>query len=105
LADTTDQQRRFAQHPLHARPRATPTSSRSRKLADPGAELDKERGARLPEKDGEPGYADCSDRRAVAFPRRLVLHRRGRNEALPPRPVEKRISNNLVLRSCAWPSS
>ena len=33
----------------------------------------------------------------------LVLHRRGRNEALPPRPVEKRISNNLVLMKMKHP--
>ena len=49
-------------------------------------------------KTGEPGYADCSDSLLSHFLDGLVLHRRGRNDALPPRPVEKRISNNLVLK-------
>ena len=28
----------------------------------------------------------------------LVIHCRGRNESLPPRPVEKRVTNNVVLK-------
>ena len=49
-------------------------------------------------KEGEEGCQDCSDRVLAHFLDGLVLHRRGRNEHLPPRPVEKRISNNLVLK-------
>ena len=68
------------------------------KLADPALKLDKETVHACLRKDGEPGYADCSDSLLSHFLDGLVLHRRGRNEALPPRPVEKRISNNLVLK-------
>jgi uncharacterized protein YehS (DUF1456 family) len=28
----------------------------------------------------------------------LVIHHRGRDDTLPPRPVEKRMTNNLVLK-------
>jgi uncharacterized protein YehS (DUF1456 family) len=28
----------------------------------------------------------------------LVFYRRGRDESLPPRPVEKRVTNNVVLK-------
>ena len=68
------------------------------KLADPALALDKAAVGSYLKKDGEEGYADCGDPVLSHFLDGLVLHRRGRNEALPPRPVEKRISNNLVLK-------
>ena len=68
------------------------------RLADPGLVLDKESVHAFLKKEGEEGYADCSDRVLAHFLDGLVLHRRGRNEHLPPRPVEKRVSNNLVLK-------
>ena len=68
------------------------------KLADPALVLDKQSVHACLAKEGEPGYAECSDRVLAHFLDGLVLHRRGRNDALPPRPVEKRISNNLVLK-------
>lgn len=49
-------------------------------------------------KDEEEGYAECSDRVLAHFLDGLVLHYRGRNESLPPRPVEQRITNNVVLK-------
>jgi len=67
-------------------------------LADPSLELDRETVHALLRKEGEPGYADCSDRVLAHFLDGLVLHRRGRDETRPPRPVEKRITNNLVLK-------
>jgi uncharacterized protein YehS (DUF1456 family) len=67
-------------------------------MADPALKLDKESVHACLRKDGEPGYAECSDSLLAHFLDGLVLHRRGRNEALPTRPVEKRISNNLVLK-------
>ena len=67
-------------------------------LADPALKLDRETVHANLRKDDEPGYADCSDSTLAHFLDGLVLHRRGRNEAVPPRPVEKRISNNLVLK-------
>ena len=67
-------------------------------LADPGLELDKEAVHSFLKKEGEAGYADCSDRVLAHFLDGLVLHRRGRDESRPARPVEKRVSNNLVLK-------
>ena len=67
-------------------------------LVDPALVLDKDSVHSYLKKDGEPGYADCSDHVLAHFLDGLVLHRRGRDDSLPPRPVEKRISNNLVLK-------
>jgi uncharacterized protein YehS (DUF1456 family) len=68
------------------------------KLADPSLVLDKASVPGFLKKEGEPGYADCSDRVLAHFLDGLVLHRRGRAEGVALRPVEKRISNNLVLK-------
>ena len=67
-------------------------------LADPALALDRETVHAFLRKEGEPGYADCSDRVLAHFLDGLVLHRRGRDETRPPRPMEKRITNNLVLK-------
>jgi uncharacterized protein YehS (DUF1456 family) len=40
----------------------------------------------------------CSDRLLAHFLDGLVVYFRGRDESQPPRPVEKRITNNLVLK-------
>ena len=68
------------------------------KLADPALKLDKEAVQSYLRKEGEPGFAECSDSVLAHFLDGLVLHRRGRTENAPPRPVEKRITNNLVLK-------
>jgi uncharacterized protein YehS (DUF1456 family) len=49
-------------------------------------------------KDDDPGYVECSDSVLARFLDGLVVYYRGRNEGQPPRPVEKRITNNLVLK-------
>ncbi len=49
-------------------------------------------------KEGEPGYLACSDGVLAHFLDGLIVHLRGRDESLPARSVEKRISNNLVLK-------
>lgn len=49
-------------------------------------------------KDDDPDYIECSDRVLAHFLDGLVIHCRGRNDSLPPRPIEKRITNNLVLK-------
>jgi uncharacterized protein YehS (DUF1456 family) len=67
-------------------------------LADPGLVLEKDAVHAYLKKDGEDGYAECNDRVLAHFLDGLVLHRRGRQENQPARPVEKRISNNLVLK-------
>jgi uncharacterized protein YehS (DUF1456 family) len=68
------------------------------KLADPGLVLDAASVHAFLKKDEAEGYAECPDRVLAHFLDGLVLERRGRNEQLPPRPVEKRITNNLVLK-------
>ena len=62
------------------------------KLTDPGVFLDKESVRAFLKKEGEEGHEDCSDLVLAHFLDGLGLHRRGRNEQLPPRPVEKRIT-------------
>lgn len=68
------------------------------RLSDPGFAIDKDelRGYLL--KEDEPGHVACSDRVMAHFLDGLVIHRRGRDESLPPRPLEKRINNNVVLK-------
>ena len=68
------------------------------RLADPEFAIEKDelRGYLL--KEDEPGHVACSDRVMAHFLDGLVIHRRGRDESLPPRPVEKRINNNVVLK-------
>lgn len=49
-------------------------------------------------KDDEPGFAPLSDAVMAHFLDGLIVHRRGRDESQPPRPVETRINNNVVLK-------
>ena len=67
-------------------------------LADPQFVLDKADIPALLKKENEPGAVLCSDPLLARFLDGLVVWRRGRDESLPPRPVEDRISNNLVLK-------
>lgn len=67
-------------------------------LADPEFPLDKTEIPALLKRDGEEGAVVCSDRVLAHFLDGLVLHYRGRDESQPPRPVETRITNNLVLK-------
>ena len=67
-------------------------------LADPGLVLDRDSVHAFLKKEDADGFAECPDRVLAHFLDGLVLHRRGRNENAPPRPVEKRITNNLVLK-------
>ena len=68
------------------------------RLADPAfvVEKDEVRGYLL--KEDEPGYSACRDAVLAHFLDGLIIHRRGRDESLPLRPVEKRVSNNVVLK-------
>lgn len=68
------------------------------RLADPGFPIEKEDVRAFLLKEDEPGHVPCSDRVMAHFLDGLVIHRRGRDESLPPRPVEKRINNNVVLK-------
>jgi uncharacterized protein YehS (DUF1456 family) len=68
------------------------------KLADEDFVIDKTQAHAFLKKDEEEGYVECDDAVLAHFLDGLVFLRRGRDESLPPRPVEKRISNNLVLK-------
>lgn len=67
-------------------------------LADPGFAIDKDDVRAFLLREDELGYQACTDRVMAHFLDGLVIHRRGRDESLPPRPVEKRINNNVVLK-------
>ena len=68
------------------------------KLPDAGFVIAKEDVQAFLRKEDEPGYVECSDRVLAHFLDGLVIHHRGRDERLPARPVEKRITNNVVLK-------
>ena len=52
----------------------------------------------LLKKEDEPGAVPCSDALLARFLDGLIVYYRGRDESQPPRPVEQRITNNLVLK-------
>ena len=68
------------------------------RLADPAFVLEKEDVHAFLLKEEEPGHLPCSDTVLAHFLDGLILHRRGRDESVPARPVEKRVSNNVVLK-------
>jgi uncharacterized protein YehS (DUF1456 family) len=92
-----DQQRHPAQHPLHARPER-PEGGEIVQLADPGFVIAKDDVHAFLLREDMPGYLACGDDVLAHFLDGLIIHRRGRDERLPARPVEKRISNNVVLK-------
>ncbi len=67
-------------------------------LADPAFVLDKTDVQAFLRREDDPEYIACSDAVLAHFLDGLVIHCRGRNDSLPPRPVEKRVTNNLVLK-------
>jgi uncharacterized protein YehS (DUF1456 family) len=67
-------------------------------LADPAFPIDKADVQAFLKKDDEEGYAECSNRVLAHFLDGLVIHCRGRDESRPPRPPEKRVTNNVVLK-------
>ncbi|MDQ3036019.1 MAG: DUF1456 family protein [Myxococcota bacterium] len=50
------------------------------------------------EKDDASGYRECPDLVMAHFLDGLIFHRRGRDETVPPRPIETPITNNAVLK-------
>lgn len=67
-------------------------------LADPSMTISKEDVQAYLKKEDEPGFVECSNAVLAHFLDGLVFYRRGRDESLPPRPVEKRVTNNVVLK-------
>jgi len=68
------------------------------RLADPAFVVKKDEVRAFLLKEDEPGYLACSDTVLAHFLDGLIIHRRGRDEGAPARPVEKRVSNNVVLK-------
>ena len=68
------------------------------RLADADFPIEKEDVQAFLKKDEEPGYAECGNTVLAHFLDGLIVHYRGRNESLPPRPPEKRMTNNLALK-------
>lgn len=67
-------------------------------LPDPAYSIDKADVQAFLRKEEDPDHRECDDAALAHFLDGLVIHRRGRNEGEPARPVEKRISNNVVLK-------
>ena len=67
-------------------------------LADAAAPVTKEEVQAMLKKDDEPGYVECGTKLLALFLDGLVFHRRGKDESRPPRPPEKRVTNNVVLK-------
>jgi uncharacterized protein YehS (DUF1456 family) len=67
-------------------------------LVDPGFALDPVQLQGFLKKEDEPGFQPCPDPVLAHFLDGLVLHYRGRDETRPARPVESRVTNNLVLK-------
>lgn len=67
-------------------------------LADPGFVISKSDVQAFLKKDQEEGYVECNDTVLAHFLDGLVFHFRGRDPNLPQRPVEKRVTNNVVLK-------
>lgn len=68
------------------------------KLADADFPIEKGDVQACLKKEGEDGYVECSNSILARFLDGLVIHCRGRDETRPPRPVEKRVTNNVVLK-------
>lgn len=68
------------------------------RLSNPQTTLERVQLAGFLKKEGEEGFEPCDDATLAHFLEGLVFHRRGRDEDAEVRPVEARISNNLVLK-------
>jgi uncharacterized protein YehS (DUF1456 family) len=68
------------------------------KLADPSFALEKDDVPPLLRKEEEEGFVECSSAVLARFLDGLIFFRRGRDESIPQRPVESRVTNNLVLK-------
>lgn len=67
-------------------------------LADADFAIDKADVQAFLKKDEEDGYVECSNLVLAHFFDGLIFHYRGRDQSLPQRPLEKRVTNNVVLK-------
>ena len=68
------------------------------KLMDADFKIEKSDLLAFIKKEGETGFVECNDRMLAHFLDGLVIYRRGRNADVPPRKVEPRVTNNVVLK-------
>lgn len=68
------------------------------KLADADFPIEKTDVQAFLKKEDEEGYVECSNRMLAHFLDGLVFHYRGKDESQPQRPIEKRVTNNVVLK-------
>jgi len=67
-------------------------------LADPGFIIDKVDVQGFLKKEDDEGYVECSDAVLARLLDGLIFHLRGKDDSRPARPVEKRVTNNLVMK-------
>lgn len=67
-------------------------------LSDPSFPVDKAQVEGWLKKDDEPGYTEAPDFALAHFLDGLVVHYRGPRDDATPRPAEKRLTNNAVLK-------
>ncbi len=68
------------------------------RLADPAFVLEREAVRAMLLREHEPAHEPCSDAVLARFLDGLIVYRRGRDESQRPRPIETRITNNLVMK-------
>lgn len=68
------------------------------RLADPAFAIAPDEVRQMLLRDDEPGYLGCSDDVLAHVLDGLIVHRRGRDPRQAERPVETRITNNVVLK-------
>jgi uncharacterized protein YehS (DUF1456 family) len=68
------------------------------RLSDPAHVMEKAELQAFLSKEDAAGHEPCPDRVLAHFLDGLVFHYRGRDDSQPARPVEKRVTNNLVLK-------
>jgi len=68
------------------------------RLADPAFPIEKTDIQAFLKRDEDDGYLECNDAVLAHFLDGLIVHHRGRDDRLPLRSVEKRVTNNVVLK-------
>ncbi len=67
-------------------------------LSDPTFALEKDAVRRLTSKEGDEDFVECGTPVLAHFLDGLVVFLRGRDDSRPARPVEKHVTNNVVLK-------
>lgn len=68
------------------------------RLADPAFPIEKTDIQAFLKRDEDDGYLECSDAVLARFLDGLIVHYRGKDDRSPARAIEKRVTNNLVLK-------